>query len=266
MRATAAIGPLDPDGLPAASGSIGLLSVGISNARQEFDELCQRLEVDHDRSPAVRLANGAQDHMDLGAWATGRGANGDPWSHLTERLAQAGLTEQQVQAAWLKAAPSVPATMGEFPEHAEQTKRDLQEVVTRLGSRFPNLRLVYLSSRIYGGYAVTQLSPEPYAYEGAFAVRWLIQEQMQGDPPRRGANRAGADGVPVLLWGPYVWADGDRLRRPGALTWEREDFHADGTHPSPAGRQKVAEILHRFFKTDPTARPWFATPPGGRPT
>ncbi len=31
----------------------------------------------------------------------------------------------------------------------------------------------------------------------------------------------------------------------------------DGTHPSPSGRQKVADLLLKFFKSDPTASPWF---------
>ena len=32
---------------------------------------------------------------------------------------------------------------------------------------------------------------------------------------------------------------------------------ADGVHPSPAGRQKVARLLLDFLKTDDTARAWF---------
>ena len=35
--------------------------------------------------------------------------------------------------------------------------------------RYPNLRVAYLSSRIYAGYATTPLNPEPYAYESAFS-------------------------------------------------------------------------------------------------
>ena len=95
--------------------------------------------------------------------------------------------------------------------------------------------MIYLSSRIYAGYATTILNPEPYAFESAFAVRWVIQSQP-------------ADG-PVILWGPYFWNDG--------ATWRREDFREDGTHPSPAGRQKVARQLLNFFMTDPLAKLWF---------
>ena len=30
-----------------------------------------------------------------------------------------------------------------------------------------------------------------------------------------------------------------------------------GTHPSDSGRRKVAGLLLRFMKTDPTAKTWF---------
>ena len=43
------------------------------------------------------------------------------------------------------------------------------------------MKLAYLSSRTYGGYATTPLNPEPYAYESAFAVKWLIKQQIKGD-------------------------------------------------------------------------------------
>lgn len=54
--------------------------------------------------------------------------------------------------------------------------------LNKLKQKFPNLRIACLSSRIYGGYATTHLNPEPYAYESAFVVRWLIQDQIKGEP------------------------------------------------------------------------------------
>lgn len=47
---------------------------------------------------------------------------------------------------------------------------------------FPNLRIAYLGSRIYAGYASSPRNPEPYAYEGAFAARRLILAQPAADP------------------------------------------------------------------------------------
>src|SRR5437867_10806908 len=99
--------------------------------------------------------------------------------------------------------------------------------------RFPNLQMVYLSSRTYGGFATTPLNPEPYAYESGFAVKWAIQEQIEGRPRTR-LNPVQALGpvlAPWMAWGPYLWANDGKDRGDG-LTWVREDFGPDGTHPS----------------------------------
>lgn len=145
-------------------------------------------------------------------------------------------------------------------QHAEEMKGHLIVVINQLKARFPSLRLVYLSSRIYAGYATTRLNPEPCAYEYAFTVRWLIQDQIKGvaslnyDPGRGEVN------APLLLWGPYLWADGVKGRKADDLVWLREDLAGDGTHPSSSGRQKVAQQLLKFMKTAPTAKVWFTKP------
>jgi lysophospholipase L1-like esterase len=41
------------------------------------------------------------------------------------------------------------------------------------------------------------------------------------------------------------------------LVYAREDLEVDGTHPSNAGRAKVADLLMTFFKTNPTTKSWF---------
>jgi lysophospholipase L1-like esterase len=101
---------------------------------------------------------------------------------------------------------------------------------------------------IYAGYAVTPLNPEPYAYQSGFAVKQLILRQLAADP-------ALAD-APWLARGPHLWADGTTPRADG-LTWECDDYNADGTHPNDAGRAKVAQQLLDFVRTDPTAREWY---------
>src|SRR5262249_32862321 len=136
-------------------------------------------------------------------------------------------------------------------------QKDTLAVLQNARARFPNLRIAYLSSRIYAGYAGTPLNPEPYAYEGAFVVRWLIQDQIKHDKKLNYGYWRGATMAPLLLWGPYLWADGMTPRKGDGLVWERKDLAGDGTHPSQSGRQKVAEMLLKFFKTDPLARTWF---------
>jgi hypothetical protein len=113
-----------------------------------------------------------------------------------------------------------------------------------------------LSSRTYAGYARIPLNPEPYAYESGFAVKWLTEEQMKGDPALNYDSARGAIKAPWLSWGPYLWANG-LTSRADDLFYEESDFASDGTHPSASGRRKVADQLLRFFKTDPTTKPWF---------
>jgi hypothetical protein len=205
--------------------------------------------------------DGAQGGMDSLAWADPpqriRRGQPDPWAVLDQRLKQAGVTDQQVQVAWIKQARINPAALGEFPKHAEALKEDLAVIIGKLAEKFPNLRLAYLSSRIYAGYAATPLNPEPYAYESAFAVRRLIQDQIRGEPGLDHDPDQGKVKAPVLLWGPYLWADGVKGRMTDDLAWERGDLAGDGTHPSPSGQRKVAGLLLKFLMTDPTTRPWF---------
>ena len=63
--------------------------------------------------------------------------------------------------------------------------------------------------------------------------------------------------APLLLWRPYLWADGEKGRKLDSLVWRRDDFDVDGVHPSNSGREKVATLLLGFLTTDPLAKGWF---------
>ena len=180
-----------------------------------------------------------------------------PWDQQMQTLRRAGVSPLQVQVAWIKHARRSPASLGEFPAHADEMRKHFVVVLNKLRERFPNLRVAYLSSRIYAGYAQTPLNPEPYAYESAFVVRRLIQDQIEGKPALNFDPARGQVKSPLLLWGPYLWADGVQGRKADDLVWLRQDLAGDGTHPSESGRAKVAAALLKSFKTDATARPWF---------
>ena len=70
-----------------------------------------------------------------------------------------GVTPEQVQIAWVKLANKGPR--GELKQHGKQLEADTQAVLQNAKKRFPNLRIAYLGSRIYGGYASGGLNPEP---------------------------------------------------------------------------------------------------------
>ena len=239
-RAAAAhVIPRGPAGRPSPNGRIVLLSIGMSNAEEEFgafDSLAARSDLD----PHLTIVDGAQGHDDA---RMASDPESPDWNVVLQRLNAAGVTPLQVQAVWLKEAIAFPS--GPFPSDAQRLQSDLGTIVAILHHRFPNLRLVYVSSRTYGGYSKNRLNPEPYAYDSGFAVKWLIQQRIDSRQPG-----------PWLGWGPYLWADGTNGRRDG-FDWTCQDVGNDGTHPSAAGSRKIGEVLLGFFRTDPTARPWF---------
>jgi len=236
-----------------------MLSVGMSNTSQESEGFRRLLAGDDDRNPQIVFVNGAQGGMTAKAIqdpADGRTGT-KYWDTVDARLKDAGVTREQVQVVWIKEADAGPREG--FPKYAETLQSELKRIVQLLPSRFPNVKLVYLSSRIYAVYATTPLNPEPYAYESGFSVKWVIEEQIKGDATLNYDAAKGAVKAPWLSWGPYLWANGTSKRMEG-LTYLESDFGGDGTHPSSDGVQKVAKEMLRFFKSDSTSKSWILRP------
>ncbi|HVT45388.1 MAG TPA: hypothetical protein VMT00_13480 [Thermoanaerobaculia bacterium] len=264
--------PLDSAGHPSFAGRIVMISIGMSNTTQEFCAQNSRGPCDPwsfvgqaNADPEVNhstllLVNGAAGGQAADAWDSPSERNYD--RIRDQNLAAAGVTEAQVQVAWVKVANRSPAVSLPSPNaDAYRLVGQLGDIVRSLKVRYPNLRLVYVSSRIYAGYATSSLNPEPYAYESAFAVKWLIGaqiEQMRSSTidPRAGDLDYNSGLAPFVTWGAYLWANGTSPRSDG-LVWLRSDFASDGTHPAQPGRAKVGSLLLQFFKTEPTARGWF---------
>jgi hypothetical protein len=246
------IQPLNDEGHPSPDGKIALVSISMSNATQEFSFFKRIADADSDKSTRVTIVDCAQGGQAMAQWVDPQGR---AWTEADRRIAAAGLSSKQVQVAWIKLANVTPT--GDLQEHGKKLQQDTLAVLHNAKSRFENLRIAFLSSRIYGGYATGALNPEPYAYEGAFAARWLIQDQIKGVEELNYDAERGMVRAPLLLWGPYLWADGTTPRRRDGLVWEREDMVGDGVHPSESGRRKVANQLLTFFKTDANAKSWF---------
>ncbi len=248
---------LDSNGQPDANGKLVLLSIGMSNTTQEFSTWVPMSDADANRAGIVRVVDGAQGGQHAGRIAD---PNAAYWTAVSQRLADAGVTEQQVQVVWMKEAVSTPTDP--FPAHAVELQGLLQTICQILKQKFPNLQMCYLSSRIYAGYAGTALNPEPYAYESGFSVKWLIEQQINGDAALNFDATQGPVLAPWLAWGPYMWADGLTPRSDG-LIWECDDFQDDGTHPATPARQKVADMLGLHFTTHATTVDWYIGPGGG---
>jgi len=247
--------PRDGFGIPDPEGAIVFLSIGLSNTTQEFQEFLTLISDDDTLNPQLVIVDGAlggqaaEDILSLSA---------PYWTHVDEQLAEAGVTVDQVQVIWLKTANRAPTNP--FPGWARTLQGQMTVIVRNIQTRFPFARLAYVSSRTYAGYATTNLNPEPYAYESGFAVKWLIQDQIEGNPALGFDPTFGPPEAPWLAWGPYLWADGTTARS-DLLTWDCSEFAADGTHPATPARRKVAHMLDDFFRTDGTAKTWYLADP-----
>src|SRR5262249_38831697 len=228
--------PRDASGAPdAQNGKVVLVSVGMSNTTGEFcipgsgttgcrpETFMGQAAVDPDvNHTTLAIVNGARGGQEARYWIDPTGVDYDDLAAL---LASQGLTEQQVQAVWVKEANTAPtATLPAPSADAYILEGRLGSIVRALKVRYPNVQQVFFSSRIYAGYAVSTASPEPSAYEGGFAVKWLIESQIRQmtsplnpiDPVAGDLNDTTV--APWLGWGPYLWADG-LVPRSDGLTW-----------------------------------------------
>jgi len=255
LAVAAQIQPLNQDGDPAAGGRIVMISVGMSNAAFEFAEFAKLADNDAERNPSLRVINGAQPGKVTIYWRDPQAAT---WDYVDEQVISAGLSPAQVQVAWVK---NVRGGGGEFPEKQQDIQSDLAIIARNLKIRYPNIKIAYFSTRTRSYKYWTGISPEPVAFESGFAVKWLIEQQIEGDPALNFDPAAGPVVAPFLSWGPYLWIDGENERSDG-LVWLQEDLQKDCTHPSELGVDKVAKQLMNFFKSDSTARVWFLAAAG----
>ena len=295
LARAALIQPLGPNGNPLPSGKVVFLSVGRSTAEDEFTVFVKQAGassvVNHS---TLVIVNGALTSALPCVWAVANGqpscapALGNQYDRVRDTvLTPLGVTEKQVQIAWIEEYEADPAGSGyqglcdpsvgfcsNEVSHTEALllEQQLGGILRAAKTRWPNLRQAFLSSRLYGGYSTTDHSAEPYPYEYGFAVKWLIQAQIlqtrsggvSVDATAGDLNYANGK-VPWTAWGPYVWANGDTPRSDG-LVWcngqtsapcsAENDYISDGTHPNAQGDQKVTSLLVNFFLNSPYT-PWF---------
>jgi hypothetical protein len=248
-----------------------LVSLSMSNGNQEWCEpgrgsvgpqncttwsFVGQADADATLHDNLVLVNGAQSGMDAKFWES---PSDSTYDELDLRLADFSLTPADVRIMWVKQVNAEPSSS------LPSADADAFNLLSRLGNllraaktRYPNLAQVYLSSRIWSC-AEGGLNGEPHAYEGAFAVKWLIEAQIEQlttgnvDPV---TGDLGLDVTPWLAWGPYLWADGHNLRSDG-LSWSEEELAGDCIHPSRLGEEKVGALLLDFFKHSELTADWF---------
>ncbi len=247
----AQIVPLDASGVAdPVNGRIVMISLGMSNTQMEFQAFMDSAHRDSRVNPSLTIVSGALGGQTADRWVDPASQD---WLELDARLNHAGVSPLQVEVAWVKQTLS---RGGDFPGKALELQNALEAIVHNMLARYPNLRIVFLSSRTRSYLYDRGLSPEPAAFETGFAVKWLIEDQLNGDPDLNYDPTRGPVTAPFLAWGPYLWIDGMNPRSDG-MTWTPEDLAEDCTHPSSSGVTKVNQMLMSFFTADSLAAPWF---------
>jgi len=256
MNLISQIQPLNVFGDPDSSdGEIVFLAIGMSNSEYEFDKLKEAIDTMSGKNPYLRIVNGAQ-----GGWDINKIIVPDTtfWLTIDSMMALQGLSNEQVQVIWYKEAELAPLTFApdtSYLAYIDYLKEKLILSMHLIAERYPNAKVAYCASRIYGGYDATLGNPEPFAYYTGWSVKRMIEDQINGDPSLiyEGTGR----NSPWLAWGDYIWADGLKPRSDGLIYVCPDDFLEDGRHPSdPVGRVKVAMVLMDFFDSDETSIPW----------
>lgn len=244
--------PRDVDGRPdPVNGLIGFIALGVSITAQEFGTFERLQDQNPGRNPRVVIVDTVRGGANSGGF----------WELPLAKLEAAGLSRHQVQVLWFKSTGY--EEPDNFPVHAQELRDLYVEKTIEAKDWFPNLALAYFTSRSYGGYALNDSSPEPQAYEEGFSAKWAIERQLSGHPSLNADPAKGPVEAPVMLWGPYWWAEGATPNSCGVV-WLPEDFEeGDLMHPSDIGQLKAATLLAEAIEASPTSTAWWPDPGDG---
>ncbi len=230
-------------------GLIGLVCVSMSNGNQECADFIERVggAFAHQVNPAVRVVNCAVGGHAIEKWID-PAYDGVLWDDcITRKIPQAGLRPDQVRVLWHKAANQFTTVAGgaakpAYPDASSDYAAflgNLGEFASRVPTKFPSVRAVYTSSRSYGGFAGNPGRGEPLSYEEGHALNSWLREHRD------------VQGV-WYGWGPYLWAPdcATGVSNGGGVCFVREDYVADGVHPSESAKAKVSALLHARFRQE----------------
>jgi hypothetical protein len=284
-RIAQSIVPLDANGNPdPVNGKIVYTIMSVSNGYPMWHNgdagvygadtsvtFMTRANADPAKNPKLFIAYGFEYQVG------GSNDMGDPNSaffpSMDVAFQEQGITPQQAQViflfTWLSVDTGTPLT-GEnlsFPNDAHFTENRVKNAVLLAKAHFPNLKIIYVSTKGYtyappnpngGGIAVPGGPIEPWNHDAGWSAKWMIEDQINGDPSLNYDPARGAVTAPWLSWGPYFWTYGDGTPRAyDGFSWNCGDVYDDGIHLNHSGMYKEVSLLLAQMTSDPTATPWF---------
>ncbi|MBS1730934.1 MAG: hypothetical protein JSS67_09200 [Bacteroidetes bacterium] len=247
------IKPLDENGHFNPFGKVGFVSVGPSTSLIMMNALIEKMQGNKNINPAIWPVPLGQGGMGINQLITNSTLF---WDTVAMKLQEFQLSPNQIQVVYFEEDDNENYSSA-FPERPLDVKEKLKEGLQLIKTKFPNVRVAYILARtttIYMPIRDDNKQQEPIAYYLGFADKWLIEDQINGDPglAYKGDNPL----VPIITWGPYQWCDGDKYRSDG-FNWLRTDTD-DGLHPNDQGSDKLSTMFLNFLLNDEYAKIWFA--------
>lgn len=256
LEQVAKIRPLNLQGQADTKGKIVMIGVGASNPRTEFESFKKKAMALPQFNPQLLLINtciGGQGVQKMNDPAD------NYWQSATNTLKNSGLSDQQVQLAWIE-TDNTQTGDTLFPRAPLQLMEDYRLLLEVLHDKYPNLQVVYFSARAYSGYAtpvpggVGKGLLFPRDYLSGWAVKWLIENAAQQKP---GFITEGAQAnIPHVTWGSYHWSNASSTRIDGFMLDCQTDVGEDGLHLTAKGEDKIGQLMLDYFLNDPTAPGW----------
>jgi hypothetical protein len=271
--------PLDANGnYDPVNGRIVMANIGISLAQLVWsgftdpndpnytptEYFIYRANADPARNPKLQFGNILRPNLARDT----RDPGNVYYTNANGQLATEGFTPAQVQIVWFYPFPLTQGQDGEdetFPAFARSQQVAWKQSLRALKQVYPNLKVAYLGTKHH-----TYVPPktpgavqDPQQHDEAWAVKWVIEDQINGDPSLNYDPTRGPVVAPWVAWGPYFWSDGPTPRAYDGFHYDCDDvanfFANDGdfTHPGRNGVSKEAGLLLDFLKSDSTATPWY---------
>ncbi len=243
---------LNTNGQPDANGAIVMIGVGASNPRTEFNAFTQQIIASGLLNSNVKIINtciGGQGVQKMNA------PTANYWEQAKNTLQQQGFTNAQVQVAWVETENTANGDTV-FPRAPLQLINDIKLLLETMKLKFPNIKICYLSSRAFSGYAVATANEVgkgllyPRDYYNGWALKWIVEKQINNEAGYTIAS------IPFITMGNYNWSQGDKPRNDGFFLDCNKDVGPDGLHLTAAGEQKIGTLMKNFFLTDTTTFGW----------
>lgn len=210
----------------SADSSINFLCIGMSNLEQTCDHMIEN--IDGRMNPNVTVGNGGRPGRAMQAWDSGVNS-------LYTDLRRADMDANQVDVVIFFNACGFPETA--YCGDWFSMQNSFESVYNSINQAYPQVKLIYFTSREYAPPEANNLNPNPYAFQDGFSVKWAIESRINGQ----------LSGVPVV-WGPYQYDE----------SWPFSYFRVpDYVHLSSEGLSFVGELWYEWF----LGEPWFNSGP-----